>query len=703
MRRLLIILSLIPLISRAQTPYYIAACGEYQNPLVNLHTGVFGTGNIAGATGSGGSGGVPGLLTPAQWPGSTPTIIWASSCLHSQHTVDKTGLEYSTGNNDNLSLGLGPSAGNQSTMVLLSRDSTGNTFNNVVKSFDGANNNGSFSLAIKGDGTLWGMGDLQGIRGNGTNTAVNSGYPVQITGFTAGDTVIDAKAAAIIIVLTRNGSTYKVYTSGGNSAWTGNGTSDYLWHVLSLSFTPKAIDIGTYWAEILSTAGNLYGWGWYQEVWGGTLGSSPTTPTNIMSDIGMTAGSMAQFSQGEIMSLAIDNSGNLWSWGDDITSAIGANPKIHWNTYGLPAPYGATKYPWAWDQNITPATLESPVTTAHKVDSCHQYIAIYAGKTFGAYSFAEDANHVLHSQGRGKAGVLLNGVFDQQWANGNPEGLYPDSYDSASRDYEGWYMDFPSNDAAGVARHAPYCDTVPTATYCSLYTAETEAAPTITGWSNATISTSSYSFSPTITPAGGHTVNNIRVTERVISGCPTSMVSQPYSATTAISGLTTGAHTIQIVATDDQYKQTTATAIVTVAGTNPIGPIPIGPANRVVTTDSIYSHSVIASTSAFVTADTLALPPNSAGVFNLSYFSYDTVQNFTGVGSQTVELSRVGSTYGSPYISYNSPYVSTGISTHQISYNILGSNSLVLVQVCGYGVANPIRWHVMREQKISPL
>jgi alpha-tubulin suppressor-like RCC1 family protein len=570
LKKLFLILLLLPFLAKAQTPYYMAACGEYQNPLVNLHAGTFGTGNIAGATGSGGSGGVPGLLTPAHWPGATPTIVWASSCLHNQHVVDNSGNEYSTGNNDNLSLGLGPSAGNQSSMVQLTRDSAGNTFNNVIKSFDGANSNGSYSFSIKGDGTLWGVGNLQGFRGNGSNTSANSGYPVQITGFAAGDSVIDVKAGPIIMVLTQNrtAGTRKVYTSGGNSAFTGNSTSDYLWHVLSLSFTPQAIDMGTYWSFILGTNGNLYGWGWYQQVWGGTIGSSPTVPTNIMSYINMASGSMAQFSEGAIMQYAINTSGYLYSWGDDVTSAIGINPKPHWNTYGLPPLYGSSKYPWAWDQDLTPSPLESAVTQAHKIDSCHTYIAVWAGRTYAAMMIAERSDHILVSQGRGKAGVLLNGVYDQQWANGNPEGLYPNSYDSASRNILALDMIFPSNDAGGVARHAPYCDTVPTATYCSLYTPENEAPPTITNWSNQTISTSTWAgWTPTITPASGHTVNNIRVRDITPGGCPVTTIAAPYSATTSISGLTIGTHTIQIVATDDQYKQTTTSAVITVSGT----------------------------------------------------------------------------------------------------------------------------------------
>jgi hypothetical protein len=696
----------------AQSPQYIVWPGEYQCGYADIVNMRFGSGNIGGAVGnsSPGTNGKPGLLCPGQIAGSGATldsVTGGSSCLHSQFAIRK-GILYGTGINDNHSLGLGGSAGNQSQFTAVTQDSMGHVFNNITGCFASANTFGSFCLAWKsgaqGD-TLWAAGLLEGgIRGNGSNPTTDNGYFVPITGFDAGDTIIDAKGDAILMVLTKNGTgVRKIYTSGNSSSFTGNGTSDLTLHKLTgLAATPKQIDLGVYWFAYLGTDGNLYGWGFNYQTWCGTLGSSPTTPTNVMTNIGLTAGSISSFGFGDICTYAILNTGYLYGWGDDVCSSLGINPKPHWNTYGSPPLYGASKTPWAWDQDQTPVPLESGVVQAKLLDSCHTYLAVYAGHTFGCYTIAEDINHVLHSLGRNKAGVQANGVYDQQYITGNPESIYPNGQDTASRSHLGLDMIFPFNDVAGVARHSPYCDTLPTATYCSSYTYYSEAPPTVTGWSNQTITSTSTSFSPTITAAGGHTVNNIRVSETTLHGCPTSTIAQPYSATTTISGLTTGTHTIQIIATDDQYKQTTVTATITVGGSIPIGPISPGSGGKVVL-DSIYSHSILATTAAYVTADTLALPPNSSGVFNLSYFSYDTVQHFTGVGQQTVMLSRFGNAYGSPYISYNSPYVSSGLSTHQSGYSIQGTPNLVLVQVSGFNVSSPIRWHIMRDQRIAPL
>jgi hypothetical protein len=620
LKKALVILSMFMTVrSVAQTPQYIACTGEYQMYLIDLINSRSGSGNAGGATGAS-SGANPGLLTVGTLTGggALPTIATGSTCLHGQSIISIAGNMYVTGINDNHSFGLGPSAGNQSNWTLVSQDNFGHPFTNIAGCFASANTYGSFVLAWKngaqGD-SLWMSGLLEGgIRGDGTNPTADSGYFVALTGFDAGDTIIDAKGDAILMVLTKNGTgVRKIYTSGNSSSFTGNGTSDLKLHKLTgLAATPKEVDLGVYWFGYLGTDGNLYAWGYNYLNWAGTLGTAPTTPTNVMTNIGMPSGSISSFGFGDICTYAINNSGQFYGWGEDICGGLGIKPKIHWNTYvgGNPL-YGAgTITEWAWNQSQLITTFQNGVSQATLLDSCNTYLVVYAGHTYGCYTIAEDSKHVLHASGRNKGGVQASGVYDQQWINGNPEGTYPNSYDSASRDHEGWYMIFPWGDAGGVARHVPYCDTVPTATWCSLYTTESESPPTITGWSNQTISGTSTSFSPTITGQSGHSVNNIRVTERTTSGCPTSTIAQPYSATTTISGLTTGTHTIQIVATDDQYKQTTATAIITVGCSNCI-PIPAaGKINWVINYEYEKEFSSPSPADRFSRIEPKSMPPN---------------------------------------------------------------------------------------------
>lgn len=556
MKGLLTIL-LLPLTLLAQSPRFVNAPGEYQHYIVDLNTGFIYAAGL-GATGGGSNVGTPGLLVQGSFSAS-PFIIGASSCLHSGHCYDNNGNEYSTGLNDNYSMGLGTGVSGEAAWVQITRDSAGNVFGGtgpsgrIIGAFDFANNNGSGSLAWTSSGKLYGMGLLQGLRGNGTNVNVNSPYPVQITGFAAGDSVISAQAGPILLVLTRNGSTYRIYTAGFNSAWTGNGTSDGILHALTLSFTPKSIDIGNYWWFALGTNGNIYATGWYQNVWGGSLSFSPTTPTAINSYVGLAAGSVAQLSAGACIMYVIDNGGTLWSWGDNITSAIGSSQsgKTNWFTYALSTPFN-------WDQNIQGA--ENMITTAHKVDSCHTYIGVWAGKTYGLYVWAERSNHVLCDQGRNKNGVLANGVIGGDYVVGNIEATYPDSYDTLPM-----RAVYPFNDPGGALASSPYCDVNPGGSPCNQYAIPPATSSMIVGWTSISISGSSYSFSVSVTPPSGSTVANYRVTD-ITTACPTSTISSPYSPTTTISGLSTGTHQIQLIVTDSKARQTTATATITVGG-----------------------------------------------------------------------------------------------------------------------------------------
>lgn len=121
------------------------------------------------------------------------------------------------------------------------------------------------------------------------------------------------------------------------------------------------------------------------------------------------------------------------------------------------------------------------------------------------------------------------------------------------------------------------------------------------------------------------------------------------------------------------------------------------------TLDSITTKSALATTSGMVTLDTLALPVNSTGLFTVIYFSYDTAAHFTGKSMQIIGEDRIGTVYSAPEVIYSSPYYSSGLSTHQISYTVELINGLPVIQGNGYGSGKVIRWHVMKEAKISPL
>jgi hypothetical protein len=121
------------------------------------------------------------------------------------------------------------------------------------------------------------------------------------------------------------------------------------------------------------------------------------------------------------------------------------------------------------------------------------------------------------------------------------------------------------------------------------------------------------------------------------------------------------------------------------------------------TLDSITTKTALATTGSMVTLDTLALPVNSSGLFTVIYFSYDTAGHFTGKGMQIIGVDRIGTVYSAPEVIYSSPYYSSGLTTHQLSYTVELVNGLPVILGNGYGSGKIIRWHLMKEGKISPL
>jgi hypothetical protein len=118
--------------------------------------------------------------------------------------------------------------------------------------------------------------------------------------------------------------------------------------------------------------------------------------------------------------------------------------------------------------------------------------------------------------------------------------------------------------------------------------------------------------------------------------------------------------------------------------------------------DSTIFKQKIAPNAAYIVLDTLTLPQNSFGFFTIYYCSYDTAQKNTGEGMEEVFITRVGGAYSNPIINILVPYSSSG-TTHQVTMAVTQIGGIILVRVDGYGVGDPIRWHEVRQAKISPL
>lgn len=121
--------------------------------------------------------------------------------------------------------------------------------------------------------------------------------------------------------------------------------------------------------------------------------------------------------------------------------------------------------------------------------------------------------------------------------------------------------------------------------------------------------------------------------------------------------------------------------------------------------DSVVIRTALCPTAAYQTIDTLYLQANSYGKFNLTFVWYDTVQHFVAFVQRVVSVWRIGTGQALYYIwpDFNVYPETTGLSVHQCNFSITYGGGQVIVNVDGFGAANPIRWHLFREQRITPL
>jgi alpha-tubulin suppressor-like RCC1 family protein len=173
-----------------------------------------------------------------------------------------------------------------------------------------------FSLFLKNDGTLWGMGDESaGALGNGTyGTPSNytTNLPVEITN---GVTAISAGYQDSLFIRT-NGS---LWGMGANSyGELGNGTvnpTDVPIEIVASNVT--AIDEGWFFSLFVKSDGTLWGMGF--NPWG-NLGDGTTHTTSIPVEI--TNGVTAVAAGGDF-SLFMKSDGTLWGMGDNYYGELG--------------------------------------------------------------------------------------------------------------------------------------------------------------------------------------------------------------------------------------------------------------------------------------------------------------------------------------------------------------------------------------------
>ena len=177
----------------------------------------------------------------------------------------------------------------------------------------------NFTIAIKNDGTLWGWGQNSNLLGLGLGNLANQNLPTQIG---TDNDWLTVSAGTI--------HTLAVKTNGTLWSW-GNGQYGQLGNGVFNSATPNVTQVGTAtdWLKVsagnrfslaIKNTGTLWSWGWN---FTGQLGNGLNTPdVNIPAQVG-TSNNWRKIDAGDQHSLAIDASGILWAWGNNTFGQLG--------------------------------------------------------------------------------------------------------------------------------------------------------------------------------------------------------------------------------------------------------------------------------------------------------------------------------------------------------------------------------------------
>ena len=177
----------------------------------------------------------------------------------------------------------------------------------------------NFTLAIKSDGTLWGWGQNSNLLGLGLGNLANQNLPTQIG--TANDWMTVSAGTIHSLAVKTNGTLW---------SW-GNGQFGQLGNGVFNSATPNVTQVGTAtdWLKVsagnrfslaIKNTGTLWSWGWN---FTGQLGNGLNTPNlNLPAQVG-TSNNWRKIDAGDQHSLAIDASGTLWAWGNNTFGQLG--------------------------------------------------------------------------------------------------------------------------------------------------------------------------------------------------------------------------------------------------------------------------------------------------------------------------------------------------------------------------------------------
>ena len=276
---------------------------------------------IAACGGGGSSSGRNGGLAPADYSPEAGTgaaqvksVAAISQTRDNTLVVDDDGVLWARGSNIGGALGIGTG---KSDVLNLSKEAATAGGTASTHRFVRISSSETHSLALTGDGVLWGWGD-NGSGQLGDIGQLMAATPMQL----ATDVVAIAAAGGHSLYVTRNGDLYAMGANPAGQLGTGDKADRTTATLIGTGFTKIAT--GWRFSVALKDDGSLWTWGsgTRGELGNGSSGSSAVqlTPQQIGSD-------MQDVFAGSERAFAIRNSGELIGWGDNFTGSLGLGTK----------------------------------------------------------------------------------------------------------------------------------------------------------------------------------------------------------------------------------------------------------------------------------------------------------------------------------------------------------------------------------------
>ena len=263
-------------------------------------------------------------------------IVKVSNGSYHSFGLTSDGRIYAWGRNTSGELGIGTTLARSNVPIAVK--TTGTPMDGkVVKQVEGGGRyEGSHSIALASDGTVytWGLNQY-GQLGNNTTTNSRSPIAVQAAGTPlAGKTIVQVAAGADhSLALDSDGALYAWGSNAYGQLGNGTTTNSSVPVAVKIAGTPLAgktivqIAAGANHNMVLTSGGTVYAWGWNYH---GQLGNNTKTNSNTIVAV-QTIGTplagkkIVKIAAGQGHSLALTDDGRVYTWGRNDTGQLGNN------------------------------------------------------------------------------------------------------------------------------------------------------------------------------------------------------------------------------------------------------------------------------------------------------------------------------------------------------------------------------------------